>query len=69
MARKPQKILTAKCYVNGEPVCEINLETKEIKRFMPQEEWEEKKQKMLDNVSVQMSRYLQNHPDATLWNS
>lgn len=69
MARKPQKILTSKCYVNGEPVCIINLETKEIERFMPQDEWEKKKQKMLDNVGTQMSMHLRNHPESTLWNS
>lgn len=69
MARKPQKILKSRCFVNGEPVCEIDLETKEIKWFMPQAEWEVKKQKMMDNVGVQMSRYLQSHPEATLWNS
>ena len=68
MAKKPQKFIV-KCYVNGKPVCEIDMETKEIKRFMPQEEWIKHKKKMLDNVGIQMSRYLQGHPEATMWNS
>lgn len=66
MARYPE--LKAICRINGEIVCEIDKD-KNVKWVMPQAEFEKNKQKMMDNVGKRMSRYLQGHPEATMWNT
>ena len=38
-----------------------------VTRHMSEEEFEPYKRKMLKNVGEGMSRYLMNHPEATLW--
>lgn len=61
--------MTATCYANGKIVCEIDLDTKKVTQIMPKDEWEDGKKKMMKNVGEEMSRYLQTHPKATMWDT
>lgn len=51
--------------VNDKPVCTIDGD--EITWLVPKEEFEEMKKSMMKNTGEHMSRYLKQHPEATLW--
>ena len=61
----------ARCYIeiDGENVlqCEINLDTGEVKWYLPQEEVESQQKDMMENTGENMSRYIENHLESALW--
>ena len=56
-----------KVRVNGEIVCTIKNGV--ITWLKPKEEFEKSKKAMMKNVGEQMSRYLLENHDASLWNT
>jgi len=64
------KELTSKVYIdkNGESVLwyEVNSEGV-VTWHLSEEETEEIKNRMLENIGRDMSDYINNHPEATLW--
>ncbi len=68
MARYPK--LTSQAYINidGEDVLWYEIdEDGKVTWYLPENESEILEQKMLDNISRNMSRYIMSHPDSTLW--
>lgn len=62
--------LTAKCYINvgDKKVLWYEIDENEnVTWYLPPEESEYYKRKILDNIGENMSRYIADHPDSALW--